>query len=142
MDAGQVQKPTYLGEDLGDEAGHGLVLFYRCRHLYFLVKYAYVVEHSDPMKKSYFGSEVPISGLRFAHGGSDYVLSRAVMYKLVVILVVIHNGTAAQWDSVIQDEYCGDLMIGRALEEYGTVLQDVWPSNRMLPKSPNISRNR
>lgn len=77
----------------------------------------------DPMKKSYFGSEVSISGVRFAHGGSGYVLSRAVMHELVAI----HNGTAARWDPEIHDECCGDLMLGRALEEYGTVLQDVWP---------------
>lgn len=38
----------------------------------------------DPMKKSYFGSEVVISGDRFAHGGSGIVISKAAIYDIVV----------------------------------------------------------
>ncbi|KAL3417766.1 hypothetical protein PVAG01_10776 [Phlyctema vagabunda] len=78
----------------------------------------------SPSKKSYFGSEVSISGVRFAHGGSGIILSRAAMYELAVI----HNGTAAHWDAMIRERCCGDLVLGLALKELGTELQDVWPT--------------
>lgn len=77
----------------------------------------------NPNKKSYFGSEVNLSGTRFAHGGSGIVISRAAMHQLVVE----HNGTAAKWDPKIKEHCCGDLVLGMALKEYGTELQDVWP---------------
>jgi hypothetical protein len=77
----------------------------------------------DPTKKSYFGSEVIISGERFAHGGTGIVLSKAAMYEIAVT----HNGTAARWDPKIHEQCCGDLVLGLALKEYGTELQDVWP---------------
>ncbi|CAG8982502.1 hypothetical protein HYALB_00002282 [Hymenoscyphus albidus] len=82
------------------------------------------LETMDPMKKSYFGSEVVISGQRFAHGGSGIVLSKAAMYDIVVK----NNGTAAQWDTKTHDRCCGDLVLGLALKEHGIELQDVWPS--------------
>lgn len=77
----------------------------------------------DPTKKSYFGSEVSIGGVRFAHGGSGIILSRASVYELVVA----NNGTAEKWDSKTYEQCCGDLVLGEALKEYGIGLQDVWP---------------
>ena len=77
----------------------------------------------DPNKKSYFGSEVVTDGTRFAHGGTGIVLSRASMYETAVI----HNGTAAAWDIETTEECCGDLVLGRALKQHGTELQDAWP---------------
>lgn len=77
----------------------------------------------DPMKKSYFGSEVQISGVRFAHGGSGIILSRAAMHELVVA----NHRTAEKWDSKTFEKCCGDLVLGEALKEYRIQLQDVWP---------------
>ena len=77
----------------------------------------------NPEKKSYFGSEVNIDGTRFAHGGSGIILSRAVMHEVAAV----YKGTAAAWDLVTEDRCCGDLVLGLALQEHGTVLQDVWP---------------
>lgn len=77
----------------------------------------------DPNKKSYFGSEVNIGGTRFAHGGSGIILSRAIMHELVVV----HNGTAAAWDPKTKENCCGDLVLGLALKEYKTELEDAWP---------------
>lgn len=77
----------------------------------------------DPKKKSYFGSEVNIGGIRFAHGGSGIILSRAIMFEIAVI----HNGTAAAWDLKTKERCCGDLMLSLALQEHGTEIQDVWP---------------
>lgn len=45
----------------------------------------------DPTKKSYFGSEVVISGDRFAHGGSGIVLSKAAIYDIVVTVSIFFN---------------------------------------------------
>lgn len=77
----------------------------------------------DPTKKSYFGSEVAISGTRFAHGGSGIVLSKAAMQELVVV----HNDTATRWDSQIDGKCCGDLVLSMALQDYGIQLEDAWP---------------
>jgi hypothetical protein len=77
----------------------------------------------DPEKKSYFGSEVSISGTRFAHGGSGIILSKAIMYEIAVV----YNGTAAAWDPKTKEMCCGDLVLSLALLEHGTELQDVWP---------------
>jgi hypothetical protein len=92
----------------------------------------------DPTKKSYFGSEVRVSGERFAHGGTGIILSKAVMYEMAVT----HNGTATRWDPQIHEHCCGDFVLGLALKEYGTSLQDVWPfmsgeSPSTLPFGPS-----
>ncbi|TVY39000.1 hypothetical protein LOCC1_G006871 [Lachnellula occidentalis] len=81
------------------------------------------LEGLDPKKKSYFGSEVNIGGVRFAHGGSGIVLSKGLMQELLVS----HNGTAARWDARTTEHCCGDLVLSMALIEYGIELQDVWP---------------
>ncbi|KAF4637266.1 hypothetical protein G7Y89_g815 [Cudoniella acicularis] len=81
------------------------------------------LETMDPMKKSYFGSEVNIDNTRFAHGGTGIIISKATMYELAVT----HNGTAERWDPKIHEKCCGDLVLGLALKEFGTELQDVWP---------------
>ena len=77
----------------------------------------------DPKKKSYFGSEVNIGGVRFAHGGSGIVLSKGLMQELFVS----HNHTATRWDAQTSEKCCGDLVLSMALGEYGIELQDVWP---------------
>ncbi|TVY40953.1 hypothetical protein LSUB1_G003109 [Lachnellula subtilissima] len=77
----------------------------------------------DPKKKSYFGSEVNIGGVRFAHGGSGIVLSKGLMQELFVS----HNDTATRWDAQTSGRCCGDLVLSMALGEYGIELQDVWP---------------
>ena len=77
----------------------------------------------NPSKKSYFGSQVEIGDVKFAHGGSGIILSRAAMVELVVK----NNGTAGKWDDKTSDKCCGDLVLAMALGEYGIKLQDTWP---------------
>jgi Fringe-like len=84
---------------------------------------AWLDNNMDPGKKWYFGSEVNIDGVRFAHGGSGVVMSRAAVYELVVM----NERTAARWDPMIQDKCCGDLVLGMAFKELGIELRDVWP---------------
>ncbi|KAK0119311.1 hypothetical protein ONS95_008155 [Cadophora gregata] len=78
----------------------------------------------DPKKKSYFGSEVNASGVKFAHGGTGIIISKATMYNLAVR----DAGLAAGYDSIIHNKCCGDLVLGMALRESGTLLQDAWPA--------------
>jgi len=78
----------------------------------------------DPSQPAYFGSLVEIDGTKFAHGGSGILLSRAAMRELLVK----NRETARRWDDLTYDVCCGDLILGRALNERGITLQDIWPS--------------
>ncbi|KAH9215376.1 hypothetical protein DL95DRAFT_388684 [Leptodontidium sp. 2 PMI_412] len=78
----------------------------------------------DPKKKSYFGSEVNTAGVKFAHGGTGIIISKATMYKFAVK----DAGMAANYDPIIHNKCCGDLVLGMALRESGTLLQDAWPA--------------
>lgn len=76
----------------------------------------------NPDKKMYLGSLVDIEGVKFAHGGSGIILSRAAMSELMK-----DNGTAAEWDEKTANKCCGDLVLGMALQEHSIKLQDAWP---------------
>ncbi|KAH7364073.1 hypothetical protein BKA65DRAFT_419260 [Rhexocercosporidium sp. MPI-PUGE-AT-0058] len=78
----------------------------------------------SPKKKSYFGSEVNTAGVKFAHGGTGIIISKATMYKFAVK----DAGMAANWDPIIRNKCCGDLVLAMALRESGTLLQDAWPA--------------
>ncbi|XMA14362.1 hypothetical protein WAI453_007153 [Rhynchosporium graminicola] len=78
----------------------------------------------NPEKKTYMGSEVTSEGTRFAHGGTGIIISQATMHNLVVR----DAGMAANWDPIIPNKCCGDLVLGMALKESGTLLQDAWPA--------------
>lgn len=81
------------------------------------------LETLDPTKKSYYGSAVTWGGIRFAHGGSGYILPRSMMYELAVK----QNGTAAHWDTKLHEHCCGDVALSAALQEHGGVLEGRWP---------------
>ncbi|KAG4424754.1 hypothetical protein IFR04_002102 [Cadophora malorum] len=78
----------------------------------------------DPEKKAYLGSEVNTGGVKFAHGGTGIVISKATMYNIAVR----DAGIAAGYDSIVHTKCCGDLVLGMALRESGTLLQDAWPA--------------
>jgi hypothetical protein len=78
----------------------------------------------NPKKKSYFGSEVNIDGVSFAHGGSGIILSGALMHEIAVT----RKGVSSQWDSRMRQKCCGDLVLGEMLLESGTTMQDAWPT--------------
>ncbi|EPE35713.1 hypothetical protein GLAREA_05050 [Glarea lozoyensis ATCC 20868] len=77
----------------------------------------------DPNRKSYFGSEVSINDIAFAHGGSGIILSKALVYEIAVT----RKGVAAQWDGRTKERCCGDLVLAEMMREFGTRLRDVWP---------------
>ncbi|KAL2062592.1 hypothetical protein VTL71DRAFT_5664 [Oculimacula yallundae] len=77
----------------------------------------------DPTSKSYYGSAVTWGGIRFAHGGSGYIIPKAMMYEIAVK----QKGTAAKWDLKLHDHCCGDVALSAALQEHGGVLEGRWP---------------
>ena len=51
------------------------------------------------------------------------------MSKAAVSQITVTNkGTALRWDPKTKEYCCGDLMLAKALNEYGTELKDSWPS--------------
>lgn len=78
----------------------------------------------DPSVRGWYGSRIYLGETQFAHGGSGAAHSRATVYDFAVT----HNGTANRWDSRIPDECCGDLALGKALQEHGNTIVDVEPA--------------
>ncbi|KAG4431313.1 hypothetical protein IFR05_013210 [Cadophora sp. M221] len=77
----------------------------------------------DPTKRSFIGSKAYDGKQAFAHGGSGLLLSKEVSHDLVVV----HNGTAARWDSRMDSIYYGDSLLARALQEYGVSVTNSFP---------------
>lgn len=77
----------------------------------------------NPSKKLFIGSKTYDNGQAFAHGGSGLLLSKAASQDLVVV----HNGTAARWDSQMDKIFYGDSLLARALQEYGISVTNSFP---------------
>lgn len=79
------------------------------------------VSHLD---KVYLGSRSFIGGTPFAHGGSGYVLSGALLKHLIEG----HPTAVEHYNKKGQHECCGDLMLAQALHEYEHVkIRQTWP---------------
>lgn len=78
----------------------------------------------DHDQVSYIGARTAINGFVFAHGGTGYLLSRAAMQKIAVK----NKGTAARWDPQIRHECCGDLVLAKAIKDYGIELTNASPT--------------
>lgn len=78
----------------------------------------------SPRDLVYLGSRSFIGGFPFAHGGSGYVLSGALLERLID-----GNPTAVEhYNKKGQHECCGDLMLAEALQEYENVkMRQTWP---------------
>jgi len=78
----------------------------------------------SPKEKLYLGSRSFIGGTPFAHGGSGYVMSGALLRHLIEY----HPGMVKQYNAKGAHECCGDLMLAQALEEYENVkIRQAWP---------------
>ncbi|KAL2063776.1 hypothetical protein VTL71DRAFT_5581 [Oculimacula yallundae] len=77
----------------------------------------------NPSKRSFTGSKIYDNGQAFAHGGSGLLLSNAASNDLVVV----HNGTAARWDSKMDKIAFGDSLLAKALYEYGIEVTNSFP---------------
>ncbi|KAI1424139.1 hypothetical protein F5Y12DRAFT_715670 [Xylaria sp. FL1777] len=78
----------------------------------------------NPREKIYLGSRSFVSGRPFAHGGSGYILSGAVMKHLVEK----HTNLTRQYTQKGTEECCGDLLVALALDEHeGVKIRQTWP---------------
>ncbi|KAI0473248.1 glycosyltransferase family 31 protein [Xylariaceae sp. FL0804] len=78
----------------------------------------------SPLEKMYLGSRSFINGVPFAHGGSGYVISGALLKHLIQD----HPGVVTQYNIKGASECCGDLMLAMALDEYEDVkVRQTWP---------------
>jgi hypothetical protein len=67
----------------------------------------------DPQEKHYLGSVSLINNLRFAHGGSGYILSQGALAEFAGN----HPGIANQYDLQARHECCGDYLFAIAVKE-------------------------
>ncbi|KAH7026198.1 family 31 glycosyltransferase [Microdochium trichocladiopsis] len=87
----------------------------------------YWLRHKSPIShhdKVYLGSRSFIGGTPFAHGGSGYVLSGALLEHLIEH----HPVVVEHYNKKGMHECCGDLMLAQALDEYEHVkIRQTWP---------------
>lgn len=75
----------------------------------------------NPRDNVYIGSVAMISGFPFAHGGSGYIVSGALMRKMAQIPDII------KYDDKAGDECCGDVVFARVAKEVGTKVLNAHP---------------
>jgi hypothetical protein len=77
-----------------------------------------------PTDKKYLGNVARVHDMDFGHGGSGYILTRALMAEFVGS----HEGVANQYDVRTKSECCGDYMLALAVKETCdvTVHHAVW----------------
>jgi hypothetical protein len=78
----------------------------------------------SPNKKLYMGSASFVADQAFGHGGSGYVISRALMEAFVGK----NPGIASRYDDVMPNDCCGDFVLGRTIkQELNVGIQNFWP---------------
>ncbi|KAM0519480.1 hypothetical protein ACHAPE_003654 [Trichoderma viride] len=75
----------------------------------------------NPRDNVYIGSVAMMGGFPFAHGGSGYVVSGALMRKIASIPDI------AKFDDMAGDECCGDVLFSKAAKEAGTKVLNAHP---------------
>ncbi|KAI1273451.1 hypothetical protein F5Y07DRAFT_253496 [Xylaria sp. FL0933] len=93
----------------------------------------------NPREKIYLGSRSFVSNRPFAHGGSGYILSGAVLKHLVEK----HSNLISQYTQKGTEECCGDLLVALALDEHeGVKIRQTWPMiNGEKPTTLPYGRN-
>lgn len=83
------------------------------------------LQRLDPKEKLYLGSEALIGGDQyFAHGGSGFVLSGALLKRFAGD----DSQMASRNDKILPNMCCGDLVLARAIRKYvGVEVQNNWP---------------
>jgi hypothetical protein len=75
----------------------------------------------NPRDNVYVGSVAMIAGFPFAHGGSGYVVSGALMRKMAQIPDI------TKYDEKAGEECCGDVVFARVAKEVGTKVMNAHP---------------
>lgn len=70
------------------------------------------LKQMDPDQKHYLGSVALLGGFPFAHGGSGYLVSKAMMRAFLKG----KTGIANKWDVPVKSTCCGDYMFSFALK--------------------------
>jgi hypothetical protein len=77
----------------------------------------------DPLKASYYGSEVMIGEDIFAHGGSSFVLSKPALEKVADL----YNTDFLEWNKFVSGHWAGDCVLAKALAEVGVPVTPTFP---------------
>lgn len=77
----------------------------------------------DPNQPHYFGNQMQIGDVIFAHGGSGFVLSRAAMHRALEA----YTSQVDQWDAYTGYHWAGDCVLGKLLHDIGIKLLWAWP---------------
>ncbi|KAM5439022.1 hypothetical protein McanMca71_002069 [Microsporum canis] len=81
------------------------------------------LENFDSSKPHFLGHQMQIGDIIFAHGGSGFVLSRAALERVVEY----HSSRVKEWDTLTDDHWAGDAILGKALKDAGVNLLWSWP---------------
>ena len=83
-----------------------------------------LLDKLDPSKPIYAGSQMFISNVLFAHGGSGFVVSRPALET------VVHHYTAnkADIENFTNGHWAGDCVLGKAFTDSGVPFTNAWPA--------------
>lgn len=77
----------------------------------------------DPSVPQYFGSQAHAKDLDFAHGSPGFILSN----RAVRLAVDAMSANASRYETMLSEEGCGDLVLGRLLHDIGIDMLHAWP---------------
>ncbi|KAI6914620.1 glycosyltransferase family 31 protein [Hortaea werneckii] len=78
----------------------------------------------DPTDLIYAGSQMFISGVLFAHGGSGFIVSQPAMQR-VVDHYFVHK---AEIEEFTDGHWAGDCVLGKAFTDSGVLFTNAWPA--------------
>jgi hypothetical protein len=84
---------------------------------------AWLNNHADPDEMLYAGSVTLIDDFPFAHGGSGYVISGTLLRAVVEEAPDL----ADRYNVKASETCCGDLLVGKALQEAGVTVRHGYP---------------
>lgn len=77
----------------------------------------------DPEEPLYLGTETQIGDVLFGHGGSGFVISR----KAMRMASKQRAKDVAEYDAYTNEEWAGDMILGKLLKDAGVDLTFTWP---------------
>ncbi|KAI6828681.1 glycosyltransferase family 31 protein [Hortaea werneckii] len=78
----------------------------------------------EPTDLIYAGSQMFISGVLFAHGGSGFIVSQSAMQKVVDH----YSAHKAEIEEFTDGHWAGDCVLGKAFTDAGVPFTNAWPA--------------